>query len=132
MRLYLYIVVSPHVLHVFTCCSHGKELKVGMKRTILILIAALLVLLVYPSTHPIAKSLDPVDNGPIVITPYPGQQPIALTDSDDEDSDDGDADGLTGNRDRGTVPGGSDVATNGMSRLSMVFKMWWKYVIWVR
>jgi hypothetical protein len=103
-----------------------------MKRATLILIAALLVLLVCPSTHPFAKSLDPADSGPIVITPYPGQLPIAFTDSGDGDSDDGDADGITGNRERDTKPGGSAIVNPGMSRLTMVFKMWWKHVIWVR
>jgi len=103
-----------------------------MKRAGIILIAALLVLLVYPSTHPFAKSLDPADGGPIVVTPYPGQQPIAMTDDDDDDSDDGDADGITGYRDRGTRPDGTSVVNPGMSRLTMVFKMWWNHVIWVR
>jgi hypothetical protein len=103
-----------------------------MKRVLLITIAALLVLLVYPSTHPSAKSLDPANSGPIVITPYPSGQPIVLTDSEDDDSDDGDADGITGNRDRGTRPGGSASFSGEMSRLTLVFKMWWKHVIWVR
>jgi hypothetical protein len=103
-----------------------------MKRAAFILIAALLVLLVYPSTHPFAKSLDPANTGPIVVTPYPGTQPIVLTDSDDDDSDDGDADGLTGYRDRGERPGGTSVLNPGASAVVMVLKMWWNHVIWVR
>ena len=101
-----------------------------MKRTVLILIAALLVLLVYPSTHPFAKSLDRSNDGPTVITPYPGGPPIALTDSDD--SDDGDADGVAGNPTRGDKPVGTSNGNVVTTQAFMVFKMWWKYVIWVR
>ena len=82
-----------------------------MKRAVLILIAALLVLLVYPSTHPFAKSLDRSNDGPIVITPYPGGPPIALTDSNDDDSDDGDADGVAGNPTRGDRPVGTSTGS---------------------
>ena len=103
-----------------------------MKRAIFILIAALLVLLVYPSTHPYAKSRDAVEDGPIVVAPPPVDQPIVLTDSGDGDSDDGDADGIIGGRGGHTKPGGSSRASEGLSSFVMVMKMWWKYVIWVR
>jgi hypothetical protein len=103
-----------------------------MKRAIFILIAALLVLLVYPSTHPYAKSRDAVMDGPIVVTPPTGELPIVLSDSDDDDSDDGDADGLTGSRGGHTKPGGSSRAAEGLSNVVLTLKMWWKYVIWVR
>jgi hypothetical protein len=102
-----------------------------MKRTILILFAALLVLLVYPSTHPFAKSQDPVESGPIVVTPATGDlPPIVLSGSDD--SDDGDADGVAGHRGGHARPDGSARSAQALSNVVMTLKMWWKYVIWVR
>lgn len=103
-----------------------------MKRTIFILTAALLVLLVYPSTHPFAKTHDPAADGPVVVTPPPVQPPIVLSDSGDGDSDDGDADGITGHRGGNTRPDGSARGAQALSNVVLTLKMWWKYVIWIR
>ncbi len=105
-----------------------------MKRAILILVAALLVLLVYPSTHPCAKSSALGNfNGPSVITPKSHGDPIAYSDADDDDSDDGDSDDVAGWRDAGlglssTGRGGTLPPTG----IGLVFKMWWNYMIWIR
>lgn len=101
-----------------------------MKRTIYIVIAALLVLLFYPSTHPFAKSPNPVvQSSPSVIpSPTGDGPPIAYSDDDDDGS--GDADDITGNRNgRPTcVPMGSP----GQRPVLIMFKMWWNFMIWVR
>ena len=106
-----------------------------MKRAVLILVAALLVLLVYPSTHPFAKSAELWGvSGPSVITPKSQGDPIAYSDDNDDGSDDGDSDDVAGWRDKG----------NGLSRsgqgggelpptdIGLVFKMWWNFMIWIR
>ena len=68
-----------------------------MKRAVLILVAALIVLLVYPSTHPFAKSSDLWGtSGPSVITPKSNGDPIAYSGDNDDDSDDGDSDDVAG------------------------------------
>jgi len=108
-----------------------------MKRVIFVVIAVLLVLLVYPSTHPYAKSPNPgVIVGPEVITPFSGDgPPIVYSDSDDGSSDDGDGDDITGWRDGNTRPGG--VAPGGSTApapvgIGVVLKMWWNFMIWIR
>ena len=103
-----------------------------MKRTIYIVMAALLVLLFYPSTHPFAKSPIPVvQSGPSVIpSPAGDGPPIAYTDDDDDGSDDGDADDITGYRNGRPV--GSPMGDPGQRPVLIMFKMWWNFMIWVR
>jgi hypothetical protein len=106
-----------------------------MKRAIFILVAALLVLLVYPSTHPYAKSAKPgVITGPAVITPFSGTgPPIALSGDSEDDSDDGDADDLSGYKDKDSRPEGSTVGPVGQNnRITLYFTMWWNYMFRVR
>jgi hypothetical protein len=105
-----------------------------MKRAIFIFVAALLVLLVYPSTHPMAKAPGEM----IVVSPPAGspslgnEPPIAQSDDSSDDSDDGDADSITGYK-RGEKIG---PCTNGpqfvQGRTMLLFEMWWNFVIWVR
>jgi hypothetical protein len=103
-----------------------------MKRAILIVIAALLVLLVYPSTHPYAKSPIPVTDTS-VIPPLSGDgPPIAFSDDSDDDSDDGDMDGIGGFRDRDRKPTGSSNGASASGRVLIAVKMWWNYMIWIR
>jgi hypothetical protein len=106
-----------------------------MKRAVLILFAALLVLLVYPSTHPYAKSSAPGNfNQPTVITPKDHGDPIAYSDDSDGDSDGGDSDDVAGWRDGGggaltrSGSGGALAPTE----LGLMFKMWWNFMIWIR
>ena len=101
-----------------------------MKRTIYIVLAALLVILFYPSTHPFAKSPIPVvQSGPSVIpSPTGDGPPIAYSDDDDDDS--GDADDITGMRDGrpvGTLSGNLEESPG-----LIMIKMWWNFMIWVR
>ena len=105
-----------------------------MKRAVLILVAALLVLLVYPSTHPYAKSSAPGNfNQPSVITPKTLGGPIAYSDDNDGGSDDGDSDDVAGWRD-----GSDSLSRSGRggalppTELGLVFKMWWNFMIWIR
>jgi hypothetical protein len=101
-----------------------------MKRTIYIVVAALLVLLIYPSTHPFAKSPNPVvQSGPSVIPASAGDgPPIAYSDDDDDGS--GDADDITGCRDGRPV--GSPIVNPGQRPVLIMLKMWWNFMIWVR
>jgi hypothetical protein len=102
-----------------------------MKRAVLILFAALLVLLVYPSTHPYAKSSAPGNfNQPTVITPKVHGDPIAYSD----DGDDGDGDDVAGYRGGGDPlkRSGPRGAALPHSELGLVFKMWWNFMIWIR
>jgi hypothetical protein len=105
-----------------------------MKRAVLIVFAALLVLLVYPSTHPYAKSSAPGNfDQPSVITPKIHGDPIAYSDDDDDGSDDGDSDDVAGWRD-----GGDGFSCSGLggalppTGIGLMFKMWWNFMIWIR
>jgi hypothetical protein len=105
-----------------------------MKRAMLIVVAALLVLLVYPSTHPLAKSpmVGQLDQ-PSIISPKANGDPIAY--SDDSDGDSGDSDDVAGSRGKGaglSMSDGSSGATVAPMGISLVFKMWWNYMIWIR
>lgn len=98
-----------------------------MKRATCILVAALLVLLICPSTHLFAKSYHQGDSdGPVVIPPSSNDdQPIDFCDGDD----DGDADTITGfkgKKQNGAPP------TMRPGGVIIIFKMWWNLVIWVR
>ena len=106
-----------------------------MKRAVLILVAALLVLLVYPSTHPYAKSSAPGDFNQLTeITPKSNGDPIAYSDDSDGGSDDGDSDDVAGWRDHG----GDALRRSGLggtlppTDFGLVFKMWWNFMIWIR
>lgn len=103
-----------------------------MKRTIYIVIAALLVVLFFPSTHPYAKSPTPVvPSGPAVISSPTGDgPPIAYTDNDDGGAGDGDADDITGYRDK--LPSGAPIGDAAQRPVMIMFKMWWNFMIWVR
>lgn len=106
-----------------------------MKRAVLILVAALLVLLVYPSTHPYAKSsVTGYFNEPSVISPKTHSGQIAYADDGDGGSDDGDSDDVAGWREGGNAlsnaPRGG--GTLGPTEFGLVFKMWWNLMIWIR
>lgn len=104
-----------------------------MKRAIYICIAALLVLLVYPSTHPLAKSPGlTVVIGPNGGSPSSGDPPIAQSGDSDDDSDDGDADSITGYKIERKVGTGSSVYQRVPDRSMLMFKMWWNFMIWIR
>lgn len=105
-----------------------------MKRAVLIIVAALLVLLVYPSTHPQAKTTKSgAQDVPVVIAPFSGNgPPIAFSDDSDEESDDGDLDDVAGYKGLGTKPIGQstiNVPAQGVRRL---VKVWWNFMIWIR
>ena len=106
-----------------------------MKRAIFIVIVALLVLCIYPSTHPYAKSPVPgTIYGPSVITPKSDGDPITYVDSGDDNSDDGDGDDVAGWRDHGTKPG--DLSPGGSLvnpiGVGLAYTMWWNCMIWIR
>jgi hypothetical protein len=105
-----------------------------MKRAVFILVAALLVLLVYPSTHPYAKTAELWGaNGPSVITPKADGDPIAYTDDSDGDSDDGDSDDVAGWKGRGDGMSRSGVGgTLPHADIGLAFKMWWNLMVWIR
>jgi hypothetical protein len=68
-----------------------------------------------------------------VITPYSGSGPtIALSGEDENDSDDGDADDLSGFKDKESRPKGSTVGPIGQDRITLYFKMWWNFMFRIR
>ena len=104
-----------------------------MKRVVLVLMAALLVLLVYPSTHPLAassRSLS-IDGPTIIVSPRSITPPIDL--SGDDDDDDGDADGVAGTRnDKSTPDTGSRFDPATRTQFMLMYKMWWNFLIRMR
>ena len=96
-----------------------------MKRAILILVAVLAVLLVYPATTPSAKSYRVDADSPNIITGPSGyEDPIDL--SGNGDGDDGDSDGVSGIR-----GGRRDGFTNVSGQTGNVVtggKLWWMYL----
>lgn len=94
-----------------------------MKRAMLILVAALAVLLVYPATMPSAKSPSTNDSPTIhIITPHvPGGDDPNGTD----DNDDGDADDVSGFKDG--RPSGATVVISAKS----MAKAWWMYLYYL-
>lgn len=106
-----------------------------MKRTLFIIVAALLVLLSYPSTYSHAgntstKQLS-VDKPHVFVpsdaTGTPTVQPDANSD------DDGDADGVLGIRNNNQRPGGSaSILGLGDIRTSVLVRAWWNYVMFLR
>ena len=106
-----------------------------MKRAVFILLAALLVLLVYPSTHPYAKSAQwSGSSGPSIMSPKTNGDPIAFTDDSDGGSDDGDSDDVAGwkNRGDGLTRSGNGMLMPTPTDIRLVFKMWWNLMIWIR
>jgi hypothetical protein len=108
-----------------------------MKRAVAILIATLVVFLVYPSTHPSAKtSASEITDGPSVMSPRSHGIPINLSDSGDGDSDDGDSDDVAGGRARDQVHRpdltAAGAVLNSPAGTGLVFKMWWNFMIWIR
>jgi hypothetical protein len=105
-----------------------------MKRAIFIAIAALLVLLVYPSTHPYAQSskMGFVDR-PSVITPLPGDgPPIVYSQENEDDSDDGDLDDVAGYKSGSSKPVDRSSFALPSPGVRNIFKVWWNFMIWVR
>ncbi len=102
-----------------------------MKRALLVLIAAVLVLLVYPSTHPLAASPGKlVYDMPNIISSKSITPPIDLNGSDDED--DGDADGILGTKNNKTNPNTSSYQPGDHTRFMLTFKMWWNFLFGIR
>ncbi len=101
-----------------------------MKRALVIIITALAVLLVYPSTDLLAKSPKTSDTPSVSIIPsYFGQpQPPGQTGGtgdDDDDGDPGDADDLSGIKGKNTGQSMSDAFDFEKARL--VVKVWWMF-----
>lgn len=99
-----------------------------MKRTFLILVAALFVLLACPSTHSEAALDSPVDTTPIVSSKPDSDGPVGVDDGDD-DADDGDSDGLSGYRLKQGFTGGPSA---GIDRTWVTVKLWWNLLFWYR
>ena len=94
-----------------------------MKRaTVLVIIAVLALVLVYPASTTSARSARSQDT-PIIITPEnPGDTPVfAGTD------DDGDADDLAGLKDRKSKPIGVSVEPGLLIRSRLAFEVWRMY-----
>jgi|GEM_PF-3272981 len=106
-----------------------------MKRALFTVVAALVVLLSYPSTHSLAgtngQALNKGASHPVAVGRYGGPYggPIGAGTSD---SNDGDADGLAGIR-GGTHPGlGDGLGSSSMSRnvkMRTLLRMWWNISI---
>ncbi len=101
-----------------------------MKRLMLVLIAAVLVLLVYPSTHPVSASSKALSiNGPYIQSPKIVTPPIDLA----GDDDDGDADGIAGTKGSKSDPNGASLDNpDGRTRYMLMYKMWWNFLIRIR
>jgi hypothetical protein len=104
-----------------------------MKRAIFIIIAALLVLLVYPSTHSFAKSAIGRAGGPIVFCPISDTgQPICLSDEGDDESDGGDGDDVAGFKQTGKNPIGGSSVMSPLPGARNFIRVWWNFMIWIR
>ena len=102
-----------------------------MKRAVLICVTALLVLLIYPSTHPLAVSPGQrVVHGPAIISSQSDTPPIDQ--SGNGDGDDGDADDVAGINGTKDDPQTLDGARVGQPRFELFFKMWWNFLIRIR
>ena len=101
-----------------------------MKRAIIILIAVMAVMLVYPSTNLLAKS--PPKDAPIKsILPPTGDIPLPpwITDDDDPGGEEpGDADDLAGNRgDKSKLSGSSGADLPSLEKARFIARIWWLY-----
>lgn len=103
-----------------------------MKRACLffIAIAAFVVLLLYPSTHPYAAApqVTGENSGPNVVTPR-DVPPMGQAADGGGDADDGDSDDLAGYRDKW-----DDLGRTGSlgQRVQLYVNMWWKFMVWIR
>ena len=100
-----------------------------MKRAIIIIIAVMAVMLVYPSTDLLAKS--PPKDAPIkTILPPTGDVPLPpwITDDDPGGDEPGDADDLAGNRnDKSKISGSSGADLQSLEKARFIAKIWWLY-----
>lgn len=97
-----------------------------MKRAVLICIAALLVLLTYPSTYSLAKESDLSDSSAIVSgADLDGG--VSLSGS----GDDGDADDLAGTR-RKTRTDDVNLAASSGSIFRTFLQVWWNFMVIIR
>ena len=96
-----------------------------MKRILLMLVAALIVLLACPSTDSIAG---PPTTSDITVSSKPsGDTPVGV---DGNDENDGDADGVAGyNSKRGL--GGTQLASGYEQQLEYL-RLWWNLFFWIR
>ena len=102
-----------------------------MKRALLVLIAAVLVLLVYPSTHPLSASPGKLTyDMPNIISSKTITPPIDLNGNDDDD--DGDADDITGTRSSKTNPSASSYQPGSHARITLTLQMWWNFLFGIR
>jgi len=99
-----------------------------MKRWFFIVVAALVVLLSYPSTHALAGSESDISK-PRILTPLAGGEPIALSGETDGDGDGGDADGLAGIANQKTNRHSGPDAS---AEIRVMIQVWWKFLIWLR
>jgi len=102
-----------------------------MKRALLVLVAALVVLLAYPSTQSIAGSGGPGYTEPVVTSKDTGGGGAPLgVDSGSGDGSDGDADGLSGIDTKKTLKGTQ--LTYGAPQEWVLLRMWWNLYLWFR
>jgi len=99
-----------------------------MKRAIFVFAAALLVLLSYPSTQSLAASQHSDLSGPSVITSAKDGDIIPLT----GDDDDGDADDITGLKNRNGTEVDSGLKSIGTGGFRTIVRLWWNYLIFFR
>jgi hypothetical protein len=119
--------VSKHHFMVFE--AGGVDGR--MKRAIIIFIAVLAVMLVYPSTNLLAKS-PPKDAPTKSILPPTGDVPLPPWITDDDDPGDGeepgDADDLAGNRgNKSKLNGSSGADLQSLDKARFIAKIWWLY-----
>jgi len=101
-----------------------------MKRAVFIIIAALLVVLSYPSAHPFAgPAKSPYSDGPNIVSTIDGVTGPSASGEEGGGSsaDDGDLDGVAGVKKRGAGIGGSSFIA-GDTRATLLFRMWWRFV----
>ncbi len=100
-----------------------------MKRAILIFTAALLVVLSYPSTEPLADANTRIADTPSIISKGNVNPPPSGTPEGGGDPSDGDADdinGIAGKNGRGIAAVGAFD-----SRYTVMLRMWW-FMMWSR
>ena len=97
-----------------------------MKRAVLICIAALLVLLTYPSTYSLAKTSDLTDS-PAIVSGADLDGGVSLSGS----GDDGDADDLAGTR-RKTRTNDIDLSASSESMIRTFLQVWWNFMVIIR
>lgn len=98
-----------------------------MKRALLVIVAALVVLLVYPSSQTIAETNQLALGHAGTITSATGGTipPVGTADEND-----GDADGVAGKSLR--TPGGQQTLTDGLDTTRVVLNLWWRFLVWMR